>query len=143
MGPMSFSGISLHPLKEITNTKGNVLHALRSIDSSYSGFGEAYFSTILEGGVKAWKKHTRMTMNLIVPVGNIKFVFANDGGEFSEYIIGRDSYMRLTVQPGIWFGFLGLGKGENLLLNISDIIYSDSEVEHKDISEFVYQWERV
>ena len=39
-------GVSLTPIKIITNPKGDVMHALKRTDDSFSEFGEAYFSTI-------------------------------------------------------------------------------------------------
>ena len=36
---------------------------------------EELFSTIKCNKIKAWKRHLKMTMNLIVPLGNVKFIF--------------------------------------------------------------------
>ena len=57
-------GVRLHPLKHIVVPKGDILHALKSIDEDYIGFGEAYFSQIKYGQIKGWKKHNRMMLNL-------------------------------------------------------------------------------
>ena len=38
-------------------------------------FGEAYFSKIKFNKIKAWKYHSKMTLNLAVPHGKVKFVF--------------------------------------------------------------------
>ena len=38
-------------------------------------FGEIYFSTVNQNKIKAWKMHTKMKMNLIVPSGEIRFNF--------------------------------------------------------------------
>ena len=60
------------------------------------------------GAVKAWKQHRRMTLNLVVPVGNVRFVFLADEGKAQrEETIGVSNYVRLTVPPGVWFGFQG------------------------------------
>ena len=63
-------GVILTPLKQIYNSKGDIFHAMKKSDKGFNGFGEAYFSTILKGEIKGWKKHTRMTLNIIVPVQN-------------------------------------------------------------------------
>ena len=60
--------IKISPLKKIPSVGGDVWHALKSTDESFQGFGEAYFSWIELGSIKAWKQHIRMTMNLLVPV---------------------------------------------------------------------------
>ena len=67
-------GIILTPLTQIYNPKGDIFHAMKKTSDGYEGFGEAYFSTIPKGTVKPWKKHKLMTLNIIVPVGKIKFV---------------------------------------------------------------------
>ena len=67
-------GVSLHPLKHIVVPKGDIYHAMKSTDEGYVGFGEVYFSQIEHGQAKGWKRHNRMTLNLIVPVGTVKFV---------------------------------------------------------------------
>ena len=77
------NGITISPLKEIEVEGGNVLHALKKSDSSFKDFGEAYFSFVNFGHVKAWKKHSKMTLNLIVPIGEVKFVFIDEPPEVS------------------------------------------------------------
>ena len=66
---------TLTPLRIIGVKGGDVLHAMKDTDDGFSGFGEAYFSSIEKGCIKGWKKHTNMTLNIVVPVGVIKFVF--------------------------------------------------------------------
>ena len=66
-------GVTLTPLRQIHHSKGDVFHALKNTESSFSEFGEAYFTTVHAGETKGWKKHTRMRMNLIVPVGSVRF----------------------------------------------------------------------
>jgi dTDP-4-dehydrorhamnose 3,5-epimerase len=128
-------GIHLTPLKIITGEGGNVLHALKNVEDSFSEFGEAYFSTVKHNTVKGWKKHTIMVSNLVVPVGEIQFVFYDDRPQsksfkqFYEVILSSNNYQRLTVQPGIWMAFKGIGPDLNLLLNISSITHDPRECE--------------
>ena len=141
MGTVNFSDIHLTPLSRISVAGGDVLHALKVTDLDFSGFGEAYFTTINYGCVKAWKRHTRMTMNLVVPVGMVRFVFLDQGiGESREEIIGTNRYMRLTVPPGIWFGFQGVGEYDSLVLNLSSIPHDPDEVERLPVSAIEYNW---
>jgi len=135
------SGILVTPLKRIPVQGGDVLHALKFGDEGFQGFGEAYFSTITSGSVKAWKRHTRMFMNLIVPVGEVKFVFCLDGFCcMQEEVIGADRYVRLTVPPGVWFGFKGVSTPESLVLNIASIPHDPDEVERLPVSAIAYDW---
>ena len=72
----------------------------------------------------------RMTMNLIVPVGNVQFVFLTDEGSIiGQEIIGEDNYVRITVPPGIWFGFKGEFASKSLVLNLASITHDPDEVE--------------
>ena len=67
------NALLLTPLKIIPVPGGDVLHAMKYSDKGFTGFGEAYFSTIEPGIIKAWKRHRKMTLNLIVPFGAIRF----------------------------------------------------------------------
>ena len=134
-------GVTLTLLKQIHHPKGNILHALKKSDKGFNGFGEAYFSIVNEGEIKGWKKHSKMTLNLIVPVGEIKFVIFNkEANEFFDVILSLENYQRLTINPGLWFAFQGLGKGCNMVLNIANIKHDPSEVVSKDLKEINYEW---
>ena len=135
MGSIIVDGISVASLQRIVVSGGDVLHGMKSEDQGYAGFGEAYFSQIEYGAVKAWKRHLRMTLNLIVPVGVVKFVFIDGQGGRREEGVGGDRYVRLTVPPGYWFGFQGLSRPTSLVLNIADIPHDPDEVERMDIQE--------
>jgi len=133
--------ISVYPLKEINVVNGNVMHALKQNDQGYKNFGEVYFSKINYEAVKAWKFHERMNLNLIVPIGNVKFVFFNEYDKsYKEIAIGEKNYKRIYVPPKIWFGFKGLDENVNLVMNIASIEHDPEEVKKKDIDEFEYNW---
>ena len=138
---MSLSDILVAPLARVAVAGGDVLHAMKCTDTGYAGFGEAYFSSVSMGAVKAWKLHTRMTMNIIVPVGKVRFVFhlrGTDGFRVEE--LGADRYARLTVPSGIWFGFQGLSAPDSMLLNIANIAHDPAEVQRAAISEIKFDW---
>lgn len=142
MGPISLGDILLTPLARIPALGGDVLHVMKKNDAGYAGFGEAYFSWVAVGATKAWKRHTQMTMNVVVPVGQVRFVFHLVGSEeFRVEEIGVDRYVRLTVPPGIWFGFQGLAEPQSLVLNIPNIPHDPKEVEHLALSDIKYEWD--
>lgn len=136
--------VSVSDLKIIENPKGRVFHALKRSDSSFKNFGEAYLSSVNFQQVKGWKKHTKMTLNLVVIVGKIRFIVYDESkNQFQKFELSRSSsehYKRITVPPGLWVAFQGLDKGENLLLNIADIEHDPNESQNKDISEISYAW---
>ncbi len=141
---MMINDVLITPLNIIDTTGGNVMHAMKEIDVGFSGFGEAYFSEVELKSIKAWKRHRGMTLNLIVPVGKIRFVLFDDRKEsdnqFQEIVISRNNYCRLTVPPMIWMGFQGLSSNGSMLLNIANIVHDPEEVDRKDINEIEFDW---
>ena len=117
------------------------MHGLKKSDEGFNGFGEVYYSWVDFGFIKAWKKHSKMTMNLMVPFGNVKFVFFDPKNKiFISKIVGIDNYIRITVSPDVWFGFMGKYKKRSLVVNFANIEHSDNEVEKKQINKFDYDW---
>ncbi|MBF0439526.1 MAG: dTDP-4-dehydrorhamnose 3,5-epimerase, partial [Magnetococcales bacterium] len=54
--------------------------------------------------------------------------------------VGESRYVRLTVPPGIWFGFQGRATHSSLLMNIADIEHDSAEVLRKVVDDFDYNW---
>jgi dTDP-4-dehydrorhamnose 3,5-epimerase len=72
----------------------------------------------------------------------VRFVFRLDGiNEFRVEEIGVDRYARITVPPGIWFGFQGLKEPNNLVMNIASITHDPTEVERFELSDIKYCWD--
>ena len=142
MGSMSLlDQIQVNPLRQIPSTGGDVWHALKSNDDSFQGFGEAYFSWVEPRAIKAWKQHLKMTMNLVVPVGTVRFIFYDlYSPAFREEYIGAASYARLTVPPGVWFGFQGISETLSLVLNLASLPHDPAEVERKSREEIKFNW---
>ena len=142
MRVVALDDILVTPLKRIPTVGGDVIHALKNSDTGFNGFGEIYFSWVEQGAIKAWKYHQRMTLNLVVPIGEVNFVFhlENQKNNFRKESIGEDRYVRLSVPPGIWFGFQGGAFGHNLLMNLADMNHEPDEVLRKPVSYFDYNW---
>jgi len=139
-------GVTLTALKIMSHPEGDVLHGMKASEASFSGFGEAYFSSIKQGCVKGWKKHSKMTLNLVIPQGEIQFVVF-DGreksvtkGQFLDVSLSTRNYQRLTVDPGLWVGFKGLGSN-SILLNIASIEHDPAEVDNIHLSDLSFNWE--
>lgn len=143
----TIEGLLLTKLKQIAHPKGDILHVLKKNENTFSEFGEAYFSFVKKNKIKAWKRHFRMTLNLSVPIGEVKFVLhdkrigSKTFNNFFEIYLSRNNYYRLTIPPNIWFGFKGL-KDENIILNISNILHDPQEQENKlhESCEINYNW---
>lgn len=131
-------GVILTPLKQIHNLKGDVFHAMKKSDIGFDGFGEAYFSTIHQGDIKGWKKHTQMTLNLVVPIGEIEFIVYNEK-DFFTVKLSSNNYQRLTVQSGLWMAFRGVGES-NMLLNLASLEHDPDEAINQPLDAIPYAW---
>lgn len=142
MGAVKRMNITVTPMKRIPAPGGDVLHAIKRTDPGYVDFGEAYFSWVNAGATKAWKMHSRMTLNLVVPLGMVRFVFhlpdAAEGFRVEE--IGESRYARLTVPPGLWFGFKGLAASPSLVMNVADIPHDPAEARTCPLADIPYPW---
>lgn len=132
-------GILLTPLKKIDHPQGDLFHGIKKGDNGYTAFGEAYFSTIHHGAIKGWKKHKEMTLNLIVPIGSVEFMLydMNTKAYFSVEL-SSTNYQRLTVPPGLWVAFKGIGTGINLVLNVADILHNPEEIDRLPLDAIPY-----
>lgn len=139
-------GVLLSELGQISHPKGDIFHALKVTDEGYLGFGEAYFSFVKKGEVKGWKCHTEMVLNLIVPLGEIRFVIFDDRdgsltlGKYKEVTLSPNNYKRLTVAPNLWVAFQGCRQGGNMLLNIASIPHDPEESVNREIDDLPYDW---
>jgi dTDP-4-dehydrorhamnose 3,5-epimerase len=146
------SGVAIQPLKQIVDQRGAVMHMLRSDSPLFQGFGEIYFSLVLPGAVKAWKRHRQMTQHFAVPVGKILLVLydTREGsasrGRLEEHILGRpDHYCLIRIPPLLWYGFQGLGTAPSLVANLTDYVHDPHEAESLSLEspDIPYGWEKV
>jgi dTDP-4-dehydrorhamnose 3,5-epimerase len=143
-------GVVITALRQIVDDRGAVLHMLRNDAADFSQFGECYFSEVSPGAVKAWKRHTEQTQNLAVPVGRVQLVIFDDRvgsvtkGHLQVFELGRpDSYARVKIPPGLWYGFACRGEVPALLANCSDIPHAPDESEQMpmDFPLIPYRWD--
>ena len=144
MGTITIPGVVVSPLQIIAGELGNVYHGIKQTDPSFLSFGEAYFSSVLQGKVKGWKKHQKMILNLVVPVGEVKFVLYDERHDsiayqqFFSITLSVQHYYRLTVPPEVWMAFQGVGESTNLVLNIASIPHDPTEAETRTLEEIPY-----
>ncbi len=141
-------GAAIHPLRQIPDERGKVMHMLRRDDPWFAEFGEIYFSVVFPGAIKAWHLHKRMTLNYAVPSGRIRLVLYDDRddsptrGELLELVTGDDAYALVTVPPGVWNGFTGLGSAPAIVANCATIPHDPDEIVRLDPSSdrIPYRW---
>ena len=137
------------PLKQIFDERGKVMHMLRRDSANFSEFGEIYFSCTHSGVVKGWHRHSQITLNYAVILGEIKFVLYDDRpqspsiGQTQELFISPENYMLVTVPPMIWNGFKGVGTGTAIVANCATHPHDPKEIERlPSTSEMIpYDWD--
>lgn len=141
--------VSIIELKQLNDERGSVLGMLRNDDPDFFSFGECYFSEILPTVVKAWKLHKKQTQNFAVPIGRVKLVIydnrkdSDSFGNLQIFELGRpDSYLRVIIPPGLWYGFSCISDIPALIVNCSDIphdIQESETIKFDDVS-IPYKW---
>jgi len=142
-------GISVIPLKQISDERGKIMHMLRVDDPHFEAFGEIYFSVIYPGVIKAWHLHKEMTLNYAVVSGMVKLVLYDPRkgsatkGQVQELFIGEDNYVLVKIPQGIYNGFKGIGVKPAIVANCTTIPHREDEIERLDpfISSIPYDWE--
>ena len=87
-----------------------------------------------------------MTLNLIVPLGEVTFIIydnrqdSKSRGNFLRVDLSPFNYRRLTVPPELWMAFKGKNNNTNLILNIADMEHDPDEIERLDLDQFDYDW---
>jgi dTDP-4-dehydrorhamnose 3,5-epimerase len=137
---------ALTPLRRIAHPLGDIQHGMKAADVGYAGFGEAYFTRVLPGAVKGWKRHSRMQLNLLVPCGAVRFYLRDDSGRRFAFLLGDEpgavagtQYARLTVPAGWWVAFEGVGAQLNQVLNLASIAHDPDESSNVELATFALE----
>jgi dTDP-4-dehydrorhamnose 3,5-epimerase len=141
-------GVLIHPLKQIADERGKIMHMLRCDDPHFEKFGEIYFSTVYPGVIKGWHIHSEMVLNYAVVSGNIKMVLYDDREdsptyrELQEVFVGEANYVLVRVPPGVWNGFKGVGITPAIVANCSTTPHDPQEISRMDPFEnhIPYDW---
>ena len=134
------SDIKIRQLSIIGNNKGDVLKGFLKSENRDIDIKEVYFSEINPNEIKAWKKHKKMTSNLIAVKGEIKIVIQKKDKSFITEIISKKNYKMVSIPPNFWFGFKCTGSEVGMLVNISNEEHDDLESDQLDIEKIVFDW---
>ena len=132
--------ISIKNLSIINNKKGDILKGFLKSDNKTINVKEVYFSEINPKQIKAWKKHNKMTSNLIAVKGEIKIVVQKKDKSFVTEIISKKNYKMISIPPNFWFGFQCISIEAGMLVNISNEEHDDLESDQLDIEKIVFDW---
>ena len=82
-----------------------------------------------------------MTLNLIVPFGEVTFVIYDNRDEsstFGNHIIvtlSASNYQRLTVPPALWLHCAARKEKTSFILNIANMEHDPEEIHRLDLSQ--------
>jgi dTDP-4-dehydrorhamnose 3,5-epimerase len=131
-------GVLIHPLRQIPDERGSILHMLRRDDPHFQNFGEIYFSMVYPEVIKGWHLHREMTLNYAVVSGMIKLVLYDDRqesptrGEIQEIYMGERNYVLVRVPAMVWNGFKGIGTKEAIVANCATLPHDPNEISRMD-----------
>jgi dTDP-4-dehydrorhamnose 3,5-epimerase len=129
-------GLTIESRKILTDARGSLIHMLKASNSKQP-IVEIYFSSVLPGVNKGWKRHKRMWQRFTVPVGEIEFRFIDERPNSVTFEqsystrVSRDNHVLVTVPPGIWYSFRCTSATEALIVNASDIEHDPTETESR------------
>ena len=141
-------GVKITPLKQIADERGKVMQMMRADTPPFEQFGEIYFSVVYPQVIKGWHIHAMMTLNYAVIAGTIKLVLFDDRngsptkGSIQEIFLGESNYSLVTIPPGIWNGFKGVGIIPAIVANCATHPHDSDEIERMDPfnNDIPYDW---
>jgi len=140
--------VKITPLKQIIDSRGKIMHMLRTDSPNFKSFGEIYFSTVNPKIIKAWHLHKEATLNYVCIRGEVELVLFDDReqsrtkGKYQKLILSPDNYFLVTIPPYIWNGFKGTYQEESIIANCLDQAHDENEMVRKDPEDsyFEYKW---
>ena len=146
----SIEGVIIKNLRVIPDERGWLMEILRCDDPFFKKFGQAYVTTAYPGVVKAWHYHKKQTDNFTCIRGMMK-VALYDGRRRSgtykslmELFIGERDPALVSVPPGVYHGFKGIGTETAYFLNLPTLPYRYQEPDEyrlpPDTPKIPYDW---
>ena len=142
-------GVKIVPQKKIIDSRGGIMHMLKSTDDIFKSFGEIYFSFANPGIIKAWHIHKEMYVNNCVINGTAKLVCydirdnSKTKGNLLEVFLSKDNYCTVQIPPGVANGYTPIGNEIAMLANCASIPHKPNEMDYIDPFDPIipYSWE--
>lgn len=146
----SIEGVKIKNLRVIPDERGWLMEILRSDDEIFQQFGQVYITTAYPGVVKGWHYHKKQTDNFTCICGMMKVALydARDDsrtkGTIMEFFIGEKNPLLISVPPGVYHGFKGIGTDTAYFLSVPTLPYNYQEPDEyrlpPDTKEIPYDW---
>lgn len=146
----TIDGVKIKHLRVIPDERGWLMEILRSDDEIFQQFGQVYITTAYPGVVKGWHYHKKQTDNFTCVHGMMKVVLydAREGsstkGTIMEFFVGEKNPILISVPPGVYHGFKGIGTETAYFLSVPTRPYNYQEPDEyrlpPDTKEIPYDW---
>lgn len=133
--------VRVSPRRVTRDFRGDVMHFIRTSDDVFTEFGEVYFSKILVGQSKTWRRHRVAVSQLVVPIGTINILLFDDRtdspscGMSDKLTLGERDYQLITIPPLVWYAFENQGTETALIANCSSLSHDPSESDRREFSD--------
>lgn len=130
-------GVTITPLKQISDRRGCIYHIFRKDDPDFNKFGEVYISEVHPHQAKGLHRHSTMELNYVCIQGSIDLVIIPDLADKQDFMkvrMGEDAYCRVKVPPGVWNGFVSVGFDSAKVVNVATEPYREGEKETQTIT---------
>lgn len=146
------SEVTITPLQQFPDERGSNKLIMQSGDPGFGDIQQVYVSTVYPGTVKGWHRHKQKTLNYTCVAGIIRLVITPDLDKipirrvrpsdlvFQEIVMGETNYCRVSIPPGTWNAFMGLGYKEAIVVNCATLPYSEADIERLPWNYFAYDW---
>jgi dTDP-4-dehydrorhamnose 3,5-epimerase len=143
-------GVKTKKLRVIPDERGWLMEILRSDDEIFQQFGQVYITTAYPGVVKGWHYHKLQTDNFTCVSGMMKVALydaredSDTKGNIMEFFIGEKNPILISVPPGVYHGFKGVGTQTAFFLSVPTLPYNYQEPDEyrlpPDTKEIPYDW---
>ncbi|TFH46375.1 MAG: dTDP-4-dehydrorhamnose 3,5-epimerase [ANME-2 cluster archaeon] len=143
-------GVKTKNLRVIPDERGWLMEILRSDDEIFQQFGQVYITTAYPGVVKGWHYHKKHTDNFTCVYGMMKVALYDAGddsstkGTIMEFFVGEKNPLLISVPPGVYHGFKGIGTETAYFLSVPTLPYNYQEPDEyrlpPDTKEIPYDW---
>ncbi len=145
-----FDDIQIKNLNTIIHKKGNV-YPIHKKNNLMNGFGEAYFSFIHPGVIKAWHLHKRMTALYCIVEGEVlcvltkKKIDKNKKRVFKKIRLNDRSRKIIKVPPYFWVGFKAISSKTSIILNLANLPYHEDKPIRLDVNDetIEFDWKKI
>jgi len=143
-------GVKTKNLRVVPDERGWLMEILRSDDEIFQQFGQVYITTAYPGVVKGWHYHKKQTDNFTCVCGMMKVALydarddSSTKGSIMEFFVGEKNPLLISVPPGVYHGFKGIGTETAYFLSVPTLPYNYQEPDEyrlpPDTKEIPYDW---